>query len=1114
MREIEVEAGEPIWDLVAEFLERRERGDPVDAEAFIQEHADVASRLREALAGFQWMEAKARPGHASMEEVLPRSFGNYELLRVVGRGGMGCVYEAFHRPLKRHVAVKALPPHLTNVREFRLRFLREARVIASLHHTHIAPVFEVGQIGNTLYLAMPFIDGPNLRELVLPLPDDHPVITKALRSRLPAPFTAAYFRWVADIGVQAGDALAHAHVHGVIHRDVKPSNLLIDEHGQIWIVDFGLAKAPTHPTVTQPGELIGTLRYASPEQVRGEAFDKRSDIYSLGVTLYELLTRRPAFPPGPGNQVLNLEPLRPRRVHGRVPRDLETIVMRAMAKQPRDRYRSADELADDLRRFLRGEPIRARPIGWVGRLVRWSRRNPAVTGVAAGAAVLLAGFAAFHWWRENEHRAVHTIEAGISAERQFSYLLLTASNTINTGHPGRKRLALEIIREAAQIRFRDDLWDLAIRAIDQVDMDAPIDLTQPDRPIQRIMVSPDGNGILAVEPSGPMAFWNNSGGEPWTSNGFGEPLLSLAWSPDGVYLAGGSDRHVWLGRVDRVHRAIEDIRVLAYESAAVAFHPNGRQLALRGNTLRVWDIAQGQFVGERPSNDQAAARVGPPAYRLATWSPDGSLLAAVPEAESTVEFWNMPGGERLPSIGIVVEEANPRFSGPALSSLVFTPDGSKIACGCSDGTIRFYERTFGAWQQTLRGHETPVRWLEFFTSSLPSEKPGMAAPMVWLVSADDQDVRLWDVQRDQNLATLARDIDGVQSASVDARGTMLALSDRTGKAHAWHMPNRTRHQVLAPERQRISTLVTSPQERRMAWADEQGHVVVRDADLRNAAIGFDTDLTDVELAFGPGGRVLAIAGYGDPPIRLYSTDTGESRPLASGKPPVNAIAFLNAGQRLAALHAGGRLIVWNTETGEPFATVESGFLRCLTASRDGKWLAAGDANGDLHLWNAATMSRSFVTEAHPTEITTLAFAPDGQSITSASRDGLICRWRLPELTRDLHFEGPGGAVVGLAYCLDGSTLAMCGGDGRVLLWASGRSGRIGSLSGLSTARFDRLATTADGRTLIAAGRPKQPSSSAQGGVELWDIEAIHRAVIEAQLPDWRDSVTRPSPLAP
>src|SRR3989442_1184741 len=168
MRELEVESGGPVWDLVAEFLERREQGQYVDPEEFVRAHPDVADRLREALASFQWMDATARPDRTVEDEVLPRTFGNYELARVIGRGGMGCVYEAVHRPLGRQVALKVLPPHLTNVREFRLRFLREARVVASLHHTHIAPVFEVGQIGGALYLAMPFIDGPNLRELMLP----------------------------------------------------------------------------------------------------------------------------------------------------------------------------------------------------------------------------------------------------------------------------------------------------------------------------------------------------------------------------------------------------------------------------------------------------------------------------------------------------------------------------------------------------------------------------------------------------------------------------------------------------------------------------------------------------------------------------------------------------------------------------------------------------------------------------------------------------------------------------------------------------------------------------------------------------------------------------------
>jgi WD40 repeat protein len=1053
-------------------------------ELFVRSHPEVADRLRDALASFEWMEAKAQPGHASMDEVLPRSFGNYQLLRVIGRGGMGCVYEAFHRPLKRHVAVKALPPHLTNVREFRLRFLREARVIASLHHTHIAPVFEVGQIGNTLYLAMPFIDGPNLRELTFPLPDDQPMLTKAMRSRLPKPPSPPYFRWVADIGVQAADALAHAHAHGIIHRDVKPSNLLIDEHGQIWIVDFGLAKAPTHPTVTQPGELIGTLRYASPEQVRGESFDHRSDIYSLGVTLYELLTRRPAFPPGPGTQVVTAEPIRPRRVNPRIPRDLETIVMRSMAKRPQDRYASADALADDLRRVLRDE------------------RNPAVTGVAAAALMLLAGFAAFHWLREAEHRAARSIEQSISRERYRGYLMASAANMIESGQPGRTRLALDLIREAAKPEFRDELWELAIRAIDQVDITAAIALADPDRSIQTLAVSPDAAMIVGVEPSGRLYFWDTASGEVWSSSGFKEPLMSIAWSPDGLYVVASSRKHVWLGRVERAAHVLDDVRVISYEPAVVAFQPTGRQIAVWGDSLGLWDVGEGQFVWERPSPHGAVERSVTGPYRIVTWSPNGELLAAVPSDEATVEFWSMPGGERLTPIGVVVEEMDPRSSALTLGCLTFTPDSSQIACGCADGGIRFYECKFGAWKQTLRGHEAPVRWLQFFSPSQGTSRAGTIAAAGWLISADDQDVRLWDISRDQHLTVLARNLDGLQSAAIDPRGTVLAVADGASTARAWHMPDLSRHQVVGREPRRITAIAASPHDRRLAWADERGHVVIGDSDLRSARTEFDCGLTNVQLAFGPGGKILALAGEGDPPIRLYFTETGEIRTLASGKSTVRALAFVSSRQRLAAVHADGQLIVWNLDESAPFATVNSGPLLSLVASRDGKWLAGGGPNGDLHLWNTATMNTNYVADAHPSEVLAVAFTPDGRSLASTSRDGLICRWRLPSLTREFCFEGPGGPVRSLAYCLDGSTLATCGGDGRIFLWIGNRAIRIGALAGRATGRFDSLTTSGDGRTLVAVGGPKQANMSAPGGLEMWDLEAMRRAILDAGLPDW------------
>jgi WD40 repeat protein len=245
-----------------------------------------------------------------------------------------------------------------------------------------------------------------------------------------------------------------------------------------------------------------------------------------------------------------------------------------------------------------------------------------------------------------------------------------------------------------------------------------------------------------------------------------------------------------------------------------------------------------------------------------------------------------------------------------------------------------------------------------------------------------------------------------------------------------------------------------------------------------------------------------VAGEGDPPIQLRSVTTGESRPLATGTSAVRAVAFVDAGAKLAAAHADGKLILWNLEGGQPFTTVDATPLASLAASSNGKWLAGGGLNGELHLWNTATMTPKHVPAAHESEILTVAFSPDDRSIATASKDGRICRWRVPNLKRELSFEGPGGPVRDLAFCLDGSTLVTCGGDGRVFLWAANRAARIGSLTGRSTGRFDSLTTTPDGQRVIAAGGPKQTTASGPGGLEIWDLATLHREVIKAGLPDW------------
>jgi hypothetical protein len=298
--------------------------------------------------------------------------------------------------------------------------------------------------------------------------------------------------------------------------------------------------------------------------------------------------------------------------------------------------------------------------------VRWSRRNPAVTGVASAAAFLLTTLLVFHVFREVEHREAISEEKGISAARYADWLRLSAEIATNSGQPERTRHALEMIRAAARIEFRDELWELAIRALDQFDVAPGVDLKDADRIIRTLAVSPTGKELVGVEPDGKLIFWDTASGAAWSWAGFGEPLTTIVWSPDGHRLVGVSAKHVWLGNFGRAARSVDDVRAILYKPATVAFSSDSRQVALWGETLAVWDIADGQLLWDRPS-PHAGGGSGSTPYQTAAWSPNGKVFAAVPRGEATLEFWAMPGGEPLLPIGVIPEEGT-RFVGQRPSS--------------------------------------------------------------------------------------------------------------------------------------------------------------------------------------------------------------------------------------------------------------------------------------------------------------------------------------------------------------------------------------------------------------------------------------------------------------
>ena len=376
------------------YLESLENGQAPDRETFLAEYPDVAEPLAECLDGLEFLHRASAPK-------MPERLGDFQLLRELGRGGMGIVYEAEQLSLHRRVAVKVLRSDGLNPTDLK-RFHHEAQTAALLNHPHIVPIYAVGSTRGVHYIAMQYISGRTLADWIDnaecqhavtrlafhpgdPTDDDGDPVVKSGLVEPPRPVSKDQFHFIAGLALQAADALAHAHAQGIIHRDVKPANLLLDDDQHLWIADFGLARVPGQTRLTQSHALIGTLRYMSPEQVepRRGSIDHRVDLYGLGATIYELLTAQPLHATTERGeliaQILNHEPIPPRGLNPQIPCDLETIVLKLLAKQPADRYASALDLADDLRRFIAGQPIVATRLSILDRLFRWSGQHQRLT---------------------------------------------------------------------------------------------------------------------------------------------------------------------------------------------------------------------------------------------------------------------------------------------------------------------------------------------------------------------------------------------------------------------------------------------------------------------------------------------------------------------------------------------------------------------------------------------------------------------------------------------------------------------------------------------------------------------------------------------------------------
>ena len=395
---------DPLDLLAEEFADRYRRGETPSITEYATRHPELADDLRELLPAVAQMEMLKRyrhsvddhAGHDGPIEPPPTQLGDFSILRELGRGGMGIVYEAVQQSLGRRVALKVLPPAARRDAGKRERFLREAHAAARLHHTNIVPVFGVGEANGTPYFVMQYISGCGLNDVIhswqtpqaSPVDGESPILQKG------------QWRTIARLISDAANAIEYANEQGILHRDVKPGNLLLDPRGNVWVADFGLAKLIDRETMTATGDLLGTVQYMAPESLNGHA-DRRTDVYGLGMTLYELVTGELPYaestPAALIRAITESDPATPRTIAPKVPRDLETIILKAIAREPNRRYQTAGELAEDLDAFVDDLPIRARRSSASDRLYRSCRRNPLIAALSLVTLAALIFSAAFGW---------------------------------------------------------------------------------------------------------------------------------------------------------------------------------------------------------------------------------------------------------------------------------------------------------------------------------------------------------------------------------------------------------------------------------------------------------------------------------------------------------------------------------------------------------------------------------------------------------------------------------------------------------------------------------------------------------------------------------------------